>query len=197
MMTFLENLDADLILGSRSTSTSGKKKVQLEAFWSREFYRIGFQLLDRNTTIYSEVQELKDVSIAGKIDYTIKNGIRTWMVEFLISGDEAGAGEEHYKRFQTTYKKFAKYPFLVVDFRKTIKKISESYKGRSELINYWIMYYYCDESEVQLTVLTNNNFQQFTLFSKNIKDMQSEAQILDDKSNELKRKDEQPERKKN
>jgi hypothetical protein len=86
MMEFLTQLNADLILNSKCKPTHNprnrKKEICLEAFWSYEFYRIGFKLLRRDTTIHSEVQEINAKEMKGKVDYIVKNGDRLWLSNF-------------------------------------------------------------------------------------------------------------------
>lgn len=159
MKDFLQELRANTIINSLSTSTARKKHL-LEAFWCHEFYRIGSSLLRDDTYLHTQVQQVEQSTIKGKVDYVLKNGSRNWVLEFLINGDIANTAQEHYQRFQTKYRHFSKYPRLIVDFRQTKNPISpDKYQERAPYVNYWIVYYHLDEDQFQvhLTVVTQTD----------------------------------------
>jgi len=153
MQDFLKELRAETIINSLSNSVN--KKHLLEAFWCHEFYRIGSRLLREDTYLHTQVQQVDQKKIQGKVDYVLKNGNRSWVLEFLINGYSKQA-EEHQERFRTNYISFSKYLRLLVDFRNSTHPIdAKKYNERAPYDNYWIVYYHIsDFGEVELTLLT-------------------------------------------
>jgi len=145
ILAFLSCLSSNFISKSLSLSID-KKGTLLESFWCFEFYRIGYPLLRQDTYIHSQVQKVDDKVIDGKIDFIIKNGNRSWAIEFLISGNELDTrykekvtvAQEHCNRFVRTYKDFSLFEYLVIDFRNCLPNNCENDMMNS---HYWLVCY--------------------------------------------------------
>jgi hypothetical protein len=121
MLKYLASLPQQFF---QKTFSSAKDRPEdiLEIFFCHEFYRIAYTFLRQDTFVHGQAQQIEDIGIDGKVDFVIKNGDRCWVVEFLILGDtkigsQLTNAEDHMNRFKTKYGAFAKYDYLVVDFR--------------------------------------------------------------------------------
>jgi hypothetical protein len=141
MFAFLQRLPRNFLATSLSKSID-KSNTLLEIFWCHEFYRISYGLLRQDTYTHGQVQKVENFQIDGKVDFIIKNGDRTWVIEFLICGDDKinrveTEASSHISRFQGKYKVFKQYQYLIIDFRpgKGAKLQTVDYP------NYWLVYY--------------------------------------------------------